>query len=81
MDRKLNNPMWCCEQIEEKIKDYKLSLTETDNDEVRTQLEIIIDDLEEILYGQIHIQGNQKLRKFYQKKYLRKCQTKVQHKH
>lgn len=50
-DRKLNNPMWCCEQIEEKIKDYKLSLTETDNDEVRTQLEIIIDDLEEILYG------------------------------
>lgn len=51
MDRKRNNPAWCCEQIEEKIKDYKLSLTEIDDDEVRRQLEIVIDDLETILYG------------------------------
>ena len=52
MDRKRNNPVWCCEQIEEKIKDYKLSLTEIDDDdEVRRQLEIVIDDLETILYG------------------------------
>lgn len=50
-DRKLNNPMWCCKQIEEKIKDYKLSLTEIDDDKVHRQLEIVIDDLEEILYG------------------------------
>ena len=53
MDRKRNNPTWCCDQIEEKIKDYKLSLTEIDDDEVRRQLEIVIDDLESILYGQI----------------------------
>ena len=24
MDRKRNNPTWCCDQIEEKIKDYKI---------------------------------------------------------
>lgn len=51
MERKRNNPAWCCDQIEEKIKDYKLSLTEIDDDEVRIQLEIVIDDLETILYG------------------------------
>lgn len=51
MDRKRNNPTWCCDQIEEKIKDYKLSLTEIDDDEVCRQLEIVIDDLEAILYG------------------------------
>jgi hypothetical protein len=46
-----NNSSWCCDQIEEKIRDYKLSLTETTNEEVKRQLKIIIDDLEEILYG------------------------------
>ena len=51
MARKRNNPKRCCDQIEEKIKDYKLSLTEIDDDEVRRQLEIVIDDLEAILYG------------------------------
>jgi hypothetical protein len=50
MARKRNNPIWCCDQIEEKIKDYKLSLTEIDDDEVCRQLEIVIDDLESILY-------------------------------
>ncbi len=50
MERKRNNPTWCCDQIEEKIKDYKISLSETDNKEVRRSLEIIIDDLETILY-------------------------------
>lgn len=50
MERKRNNPTWCCDQIEKKIKDYKISLGETDNKEVRRQLEIIIDDLETILY-------------------------------
>jgi hypothetical protein len=51
MNKTRNDPSWCCDQIEEKIKDYKLSLTETTDEEVKRQLEIIIDDLEEILYG------------------------------
>lgn len=38
-------------QIEEKIKDYKISLTETNDEAVKMQLEIVIDDLETILYG------------------------------
>lgn len=49
--KKTNNPTWCVEQIQKKIEDYKLSLTETESEEVRIQLEIVIDDLEEILYG------------------------------
>lgn len=50
MDRKRNNPTWCCDQIEEKINDYKSSLAEI-KEEVKRQLEIVIDDLETILYG------------------------------
>ena len=57
MDRKRNNPTWCCDQIEEKIKDYQLSLTEIKEKEVKRQMEIVIDDLESILYGQIE-RGN-----------------------
>ena len=53
MARKRNNPTWCCDQIEEKIKDYKLSLTEIREEEVKRQIEIVIDDLESILYRQI----------------------------
>lgn len=53
MDKKRNNPTWCCDQIEEKIKDYKISLTEIKEEEVKRQMEIMIDDLESILYGQI----------------------------
>lgn len=51
MDRKLNNPTWCCDQIEEKIKDYKISLTEIKEEEVKRHMEIVINDLESILYG------------------------------
>ena len=51
MARKRNNPTWCCDQIEEKIKDYKLSLTEIREEEVKRQIEIVIDDLESILYS------------------------------
>lgn len=51
MDRKINNPSWCVERIQEKIEDYKMSVKETEDSEVRNQLEIIIEDLEEILYG------------------------------
>ncbi|MCB5503407.1 hypothetical protein LIP66_01955 [Coprococcus eutactus] len=51
MDRKRNNPTWCCDQIEEKINDYKSSLAEIKEEEVKRQLEIVIDDLETILYG------------------------------
>lgn len=50
MERKRNNPTWCCDQIEEKIKDYKISLTEI-KEEAKKQLEIVINDLETILYG------------------------------
>lgn len=50
MDRKRNNPTWCCDQIEEKIKDYKISLTEI-KEEVKRHMEIVINDLESILYG------------------------------
>lgn len=42
MERKRNNPIWCCDQIEEK--------TEIEDEEVKRQLEIVIDDLETILY-------------------------------
>lgn len=50
MDRKRNNPTWCCDQIEEKIKDYKSSLAEIDNEAVKKHMEVVIDDLEKILY-------------------------------
>lgn len=56
MERKRNNPSWCCDQIEEKIKDYKISLTETEDEEVKRQLEIVIDDLETILYEQFNLE-------------------------
>ena len=48
--RTMKNPANIYNQLEEKIKDYKLSLTEIQEDEVRRQLEIVIDDLEHILY-------------------------------
>lgn len=51
MERKTNNPSWCIDRIKEKIEDYKISMNETINPDVRRQLEIIIDDLEEILYN------------------------------
>lgn len=58
-DRKRNNASWCCDQIEEKIAHYRLYLTELykidmsdeAREEVKRQLEIVIDDLENILYG------------------------------
>lgn len=50
MERKRNNPTWCCDRIEEKIKDYKISLTKIKEEEVKKQMEIVIDDLETILY-------------------------------
>lgn len=51
MDRRRKDPILCCDKIEEKLKDYRLSLTEITENEVRRQLEIVIDDLENILYG------------------------------
>lgn len=46
-----NNPSWCCDKIEELIEDYKISAMETENEEVKRQLQITIEDLENILYG------------------------------
>lgn len=51
MEKKRNNASWCCDRIEEKIEDYKISIKETKDEEIRRQLEIIVDDLETILYG------------------------------
>lgn len=51
MERKTNNPSWCIERIQEKIEDYKVNVRETTDSNVRRQLEIIIDDLEDILYN------------------------------
>lgn len=47
---KRNDPSLCCDKIEELIEDYKVSLTETKDEEVKRQLEIVIDDLETIMY-------------------------------
>lgn len=51
MNKERNNSSWCCDKIEELIKDYKISIQETDNQDVKRQLEIVVDDLENILYG------------------------------
>lgn len=48
---KRNNPSWCCDRIEEKIQYYKLSAKETTDENVKRQLETIIEDLESILHG------------------------------
>lgn len=50
-ERKRNNSSWCCDKIEELIEDYKISIEETDNEDVRRQLRITVDDLENILYS------------------------------
>lgn len=58
MEKKRNNSVWCCDKIEEKIADYKISLTEIAEltisneakEEIKKQLEIVINDLENILY-------------------------------
>lgn len=51
MNKERNNSSWCCDQIEELIRDYKDSMQETDNQDVKRQLEIVVNDLENILYG------------------------------
>ena len=58
MDRKRNNPSWCCDKIEEKIEEYKYKLSTLDKYgysldakiAIRNELEAIIGDLERILY-------------------------------
>lgn len=48
-DRKMNNPSWCCEKIQELIKEYK----NKEENLYGVEHEIysdIVDDLEEILY-------------------------------
>ena len=58
MDRKRNNPSWCCDKIEEKIDEYKYKLRTLDKYgysldakiAIRSELEAIIGDLEIILY-------------------------------
>lgn len=46
-----NNASWCCDRIEELIDDYIISEMETENEEVKRQLQITIEDLRNILYG------------------------------
>lgn len=50
MERKTNNPSWCVEQIQEKIEDYKAIIRERGEMGSKIPLEIIINDLEKILY-------------------------------
>ncbi len=58
MDKKRNNPSWCCDKIEELIEQYKHKIFTLDTYglelvakiEVRKELEIVIYDLETILY-------------------------------
>ena len=58
MSRKRNNPSWCCDEIEQKIDEYKYKLNNLDKYgyyleakiAIRNELEAIIRDLEKILY-------------------------------
>lgn len=51
MNKEKINSSWCCDQIEELIKNYKISIQKTDNQDIKRQLEIVVNDLESILYG------------------------------
>ena len=51
MNKERNNSSWCCEQIEELIKNYKISIQKTDNQDIKRQLEKFVNDLENILYS------------------------------
>lgn len=59
MDRKMNNPSWCCEKIQELIEDYKYQIATLSERcysldtkiAVRNQLETVISNLENILYN------------------------------
>ena len=60
MNKERNNSSWCCEQIEEKLKQWKAEVEKSRNtrhyeDEVfesgrRIGMEEIISDIEDILY-------------------------------
>lgn len=49
-DRKMNNPSWCCDKIEELLQEYKNKQEDShDPAEYETYKEVI-KDLEKILY-------------------------------
>lgn len=49
-DRKMNNPSWCCEKIEELLQEYKNKQEDShDSAEYETYKEVI-EDIEKILY-------------------------------
>lgn len=50
-DRKMNNPSWCCDQIEELIKKYEKRGYYSFSISEQRICEDIVKDLEEILYG------------------------------
>lgn len=49
-DRKMNNPSWCCDKIQELIEEYKKKADRIYGVEGEIYSEIV-DKLEEILYG------------------------------
>lgn len=49
MDRKRNNPSWCCDKIEELIEEYKRKADNNYGVEYEIYTEIV-NELEEILY-------------------------------
>ena len=51
MNKERNNSSWCCDKIEELIKNYKIRIQKTDNQDIKRQLEIVVNDLENILYS------------------------------
>lgn len=55
MDRKMNNPSWCCEQIQEKIKEWKAELEkqailDANDYKLITAKQDMIIEIEHILY-------------------------------
>ena len=51
MNKERNNSSWGCDQIEELIKNYKIRIQKTDNQDIKRQLEIVVNNLENILYS------------------------------
>ena len=51
MNKERNNSSWCCDQIEELIMNYTINIQKTDNQDIKRQLEIVVNDLENILYS------------------------------
>lgn len=50
MDKKRNNALWCCNRIEDLIKEYDRRVSDTDSEDVKSTYIKVIEELEQILY-------------------------------